>query len=368
MEDLKNLRGQIDEIDAEMARLFQRRFEAAKRVAAYKAAHGLPIEDRAREEAMLGRAAARVEQPELRGYYIRFLEDMLANSKRYQSALVNGVPVAYCGVEGAFASVAARRIFPEARLIGYPDFQSAYESVLSGETECCVLPIENSYAGEVGQVLDLMFGGPLYVNGVYDMPVRHSLLGLPGASPETVRTVVSHPQALEQCAAYLRAHGYRAEAASNTAAAAKAVAEGKDPSVAAIAGAEAAGLYGLKMLDHDVNASDVNTTRFAVFSRVEHAPTAADRRFLLLFTLPNEVGALAKTVNVICAHGFNMVVLRSRPIKGVSWRYYFYVEAEGDPSGEEGERMRRALAACCDSLKVAGQYAAHAPLEEGAAL
>lgn len=358
MDELEQARMEIDRIDGDMSSLFEQRMRAVAEIAAFKAEHGLPVVDLNREKLVLKQNARRVKDDHIRSYYVNFLNALIDVSKNYQHALLSGMHVAYCGVEGAFAWLAAQKIFPDGRLTPYPDFSSAYQSVLDGKSDCCVLPIENSYAGEVGQVLDLMFEGTLYVNGVYDMSVRHSLLGLPGTKPENIRTVLSHSQALEQCADYIRSHGYSADKVSNTAVAAKAVVERGDATVAAIASSETALLYGLQVLDHDINESDMNTTRFAVFSRAQRSTADDNNRFLLLFTVNNVVGALAKAVNIICAHGFNMRVLRSRPVKDVPWQYYFYVEAEGDHRSDEGRRMLTELSVCCDKLKVVGHYPA----------
>ena len=358
--DIQDARNEIASVDEAMAALFVRRMEAVKAVAAYKKERGLPILDREQEARVLQSRSALVEDPELRSFYVQFLQDTMDVSKRYQRRLTEGVRVAYSGVEGAFAHIAAQRIFPDGVRVAYPSFEEAYAAVAQGESDLAVLPIENSYAGEVGQVIDLMFSGDLFVNGVYDLYITQNLLGMPDAAIGDVRTVVSHPQALGQCQDYIRRHGFEALGASNTAKAAQTVAEAGDKSLAAIASAETAELYGLKILDHDINESRTNTTRFAVFSRVEHRP--AGRRdsgaFLLLFTVKDEAGGLAKAINVISAYGFNMRVLRSRPMKNLPWHYYFYVEAEGDDASENGRRMIGALRGACPILKVVGRYTA----------
>ena len=358
--EIDQARREIAAADAEMAALFVRRMEAVKAVAAWKKERGLPILDKAQEARVVERNSALVDDPELRSFYVRFLQDVMEVSKQYQRTLVEGARIAYCGVEGAFAHIAARRVFPEGQLVSCGSFEAAYKAVEDGESDCAVLPIENSYAGEVGQVVDLMFSGGLHVNGVYDLAVTHNLLGLPGASLEDVRTVLSHPQALAQCRSYLHQHGFDERSASNTAVAAQTVAERGDKSLAAIASAETAALYGLKILDHDVNESRTNTTRFAVFSRTERPPAGRQDggAFLLLFTVKDEAGGLAKAINVISAYGFNMRVLRSRPQKNLPWHYYFYAEVEGDEFSENGRKMLSALRGACPMVKVAGSYTA----------
>lgn len=364
MPDLEYARKLIDETDREMARLFETRMRAVREVAAYKAEHGIPVRDAGRERAVIDKNAELISDADLRAYYVSFIESVMDISRRYQHAQLEGVRVAYAGVSGAFANIAAKRIFPDAKLSAFPDFASAYNAVAEGACDFCVLPIENSYAGEVGQVTDLMFTGNLYVNGVYELPVRQHLLGVPGASVSDVKRVISHPQALFQCGEYLRRHGWETEEASNTAAAAALVAAKGDCALAAIASSDTASLYGLSVLDHDINESAVNSTRFAVFSRADKPETGSNDTFIMLFTVNNEVGALAKAVNIICAHGFNMRVLRSRPVKDVPWQYYFYVEAEGDPKTEEGVRMQKALSVCCEKLRVAGHYPGEIVLSE----
>jgi chorismate mutase/prephenate dehydratase len=358
--ELQEARDLIKEADEAMAAAFVRRMEAVREIAAYKRERGLPIEDKAQEARVIEGRSALVADPALRGYYVQLLRETIEVSKRFQRYLAEGLRVAYCGVEGAFAHIAARRIFPEGVQVAYPSFDAAYAAVESGDCELCVLPIENSYAGEVGQVIDLMFTGDLYVNGVYDLPVIQNLMGVPGAALADVQCVVSHPQALAQCQTYIQNHGWATRAAANTAMAAQEVANLGDKTLAAIASEETAGLYGLQVLDHDVNESRANTTRFAVFSRVENRPAGKQKggAFLLLFTVKDEAGGLAKAVNIISAYNFNMRVLRSRPMKNLPWHYYFYVEAEGDDASENGQKMIAALHAACPVLKVVGRYAA----------
>ena len=360
MKELENARAAIREADEQMARLFLRRMEAVKDVAAYKQSHGLPVMDKKQEQRVLEAGAARVEDAELRAYYLQFLQQTMALSRNYQHRLLEGMRVAFSGVEGAFAHIAAKRIFPDGVPVGYGSFEDAYEAVRAGECDCAVLPIENSYAGEVGQVIDLMFGGELFVNGVYDLPITQHLLGVEGAQLSDIHTVLSHPQALSQCASYIRRHGLDQHKTSNTAVAAQTVAEKGDIHTAAIASYETAALYGLAVLDHDINESKQNTTRFAVFSRAENRPASgrSDARFLLLFSVNNTAGSLARAISVIGEYGFNMNALRSRPLRELPWQYYFYVEAEGDEDSENGRRMLAALKEQCNTLKLVGHFTA----------
>lgn len=356
MDELKKNRELIDQIDKEMAELFEKRFLAVKEIALFKSKHGMPILDSARQDEVVAKNLGYVNDSDIRTFYVNYMKSTMDISRRFMSKVSEGMKVAYCGVEGAFAHIAASKIFPSGNLISVKSFEAAYKSVTSGECDCCVLPIENSYTGEVGQVIDLMFSGDLYVNGIYSLPIKHNLLGVKDAELSDIKKVISHEQALFQCADYISRKGYEAEEDRNTAIAAKKVAELNDKSVAAIASDYTANLYGLKILDHDINTSVSNTTRFAVLSRADEELSGPSDSFILLFTVNDEVGALAKAVNIICARGFNMRVLRSRPVKDTPWQYYFYVEAEGDHSSSEGVHMLKELSVCCNRLKIAGHF------------
>ena len=170
--------------------------------------------------------------------------------------------------------------------------------------------------------------------------------------------MLSHPQALGQCAEYIRRMGWDPREYGNTALAAKCVAETGDRSVAAIASADAAAIFGLEVLERNINESRSNTTRFAVFSRSEKLQESAKmgQHFILVFTVKNEAGCLARAIDVIGQHGFNMRNLRSRPMKELLWQYYFYVEADGSIHTEEGKAMLSELGEFCDRLKVVGTY------------
>jgi len=357
MDRLDKARAIINEVDEEMARLFVKRMEAVKEVAEYKREHGLPVLDAAREETVIRNGSARVADDELRAYYVNFIRNNMELSRSYQHKLLQGMRVAYCGTEGAFAYIATGKIFPTAQRVSFGDFASAYYAVEKGACDAAVLPVENSYNGEVGQVTDLMFSGNLYINAVHDLAVSHDLLVIPGTQKSDIKTIVSHPQALGQCAEYIRANGWQTQEYTNTALAAKLVAEQGDPSVAALASEEAAEVFGLEVLERNVNASRSNTTRFAVFSRAEELHAARHgSHFVLVFTVKNEAGSLAKAIDVIGQHGFNMRSLRSRPMKELLWQYYFYVEADGNIRTPEGENMLHHLGYYCDRLKLVGSY------------
>ncbi len=351
----------INEVDSQMAQLFVKRMRAAEMVYEHKKEFGLPILDPKREAAVIEKNTAQIEDDVLKGYYIDYLRHLMSISRAYQYRMQNGLKVAYSGVEGAFAHIAAGRIFPESNRISCRDFKAAYHSVVNGECDVVVLPIENSYAGEVGQTMDLIFSGSLFINGIYELEIHQNLLGAPEAKIEDIKKVTSHPQALAQCHDYITLKGFDAEEASNTAVAARLVAESNDLSLGAIASVETAEIYGLKVLEANINKSGENTTRFAVLSKVRaNSPTFTSS--VLMFTVKHEVGSLANAINIIGKHGYNMTALRSRPLKKHSWQYYFYIEIDGTIDTDNGAKMIDELNKVCNRLKVAGTFAPQAEI------
>ena len=357
-EKLKKAREIINKVDKEMAALFVERMRASELVAEYKSANGLKIFDPVREEEVIRRNSELIEDDTLRAYYVNFLKETMKISRSYQSELLEGMRVAYSGTEGAFAHIAASKLFPTARKIGYGNFENAYNAVVAGECDVAVLPIENSYNGEVGQVTDLIFSGSLFVNAMTELAITQDLVGVKGAAISDIKEVVSHAQALGQCHEYIREHGFTEREYVNTALAAKYVSEKNDKTVAAIASEDAAALFGLDVLEKNINASANNTTRFVVLSRSENRSNTntSHTTTLLFFTVRNEAGALAKAIDIIGKHGFNMRSLRSRPMKDLLWQYYFYVEAEGNLNTDEGAKMLEELHGYCDRLRAVGTF------------
>jgi len=264
--------------------------------------------------------------------------------------------IAYSGIPGAFAYISAKHIFPTEELVSFINFNEAYESVVEGECDYAVIPIDNSYSGEVTPVMDLLFNGELLINGIYSLPVVQNLLGVPGSKLSDITRVISQTKALEQCDEYIRSHGFTVEQSNNTARAALEVANLKDIHTAAIASIETAELYGLEVIEEHINESDDNTTRFVVLSKNEEIVPNVDKEdsFIIIFTVKNEAGSLVNVLQVLGQYGFNMKVIHSRPLKHHIWEYYFYVEIEGVVGTPEGERLIKELDEICSMLKVMG--------------
>ena len=357
MEDLKKIRAEINKIDKKMQSLFIKRMEEVKKVAKFKKENNLPIFDAERENNIIESRLKNFDDEELKSHYVSFIRDVMKISKSYQEELNKGIKVAFAGEKGAFADVAVKKIFNDIEEIKCKNFEEAYEKVVEGKANYAVLPIENSDAGEVGVVQDLIFKGPLFVVNITDLPVDQNLLAKPGVTIDRIKKVYSHRQALNQCRPFLEEHDMIASDVDSTSLAAKMVSESNEKDIAAIANLEVAKIYKLNVVVPKINSERDNTTKFAVFSRnlikYKHAD---DNKFILTFTAKNEAGSLAKAVNIIAKHKFNMRCLRSRPLEGLIWTYYFYVEAIGNVQSQNGEKMMKELSKVCDELKIAGIY------------
>ncbi len=346
----------ISSIDKEIAALFEKRMVASQDVAEYKKVNGLPIEDLVREAQLIESNSLLIEDEEIRSYYINFQKNIMKLSKKYQRKLNDGMRVAFSGVKGAFAEVAVKRVFPDASPIPYGDFKAAYKAVEKGECEIAVLPIENSYEGDVARVMDLTYFGSLFINGVYDMAVEQHLFSVSGADSSTIKKVISHPQALGQCAEYIENMGCETEEAVNTAIAAQLVASKNDNTLGVICSLEAGQEYGLKLIDRKINKNSQNTTRFAVFSRVPRDSSADQNNFIVLFTVRDEAGSLGKAISVFGECGYNLKALKSRPSKDVIWNYYFFLEGEGHLTEEDEKNMINKLSGVCTNVRLVGKY------------
>ena len=336
MDALDKARREIDTVDAALAALFERRMAAVLAVAEYKKAHGLPIFDAAREAVVLDKAEARIQDPALRPYYRDHVQHMMDVAKQYEAEVLGRNRAAYQGVEGAFAHIALKALFPHAEAVSYPTWDEVFD------------------AGDVSAVLDLCYNHPaLWVVDVYDLPISQNLLVLPGTPLSELKHVYSHQQAIAQSETFLKQFRLPATAMPNTAMAAKFVAESGDRTQAAIASVETAALYGLEVLAPSINTDGDNTTRFIVLSREK--PTAGNR-FSLLFTVDNKPGKLAEVIQIIGASGYDMESIKSRPLPHVPFDYYFYVELVGDPTAEETAALLRALNHVCRTVRLLGVY------------
>lgn len=353
MDKLAQARSEIDEIDACMAQLFEKRMQTVKNVAEYKRANNMPVLDEKREEAVIQNNKKRLQNKELEDLFEGFLRENMALSRAYQKRILASDTVAYQGVEGAYSHIALKKLFPFAAAKSYSSFAEVFESVENGDAENGVLPLENSFAGDVSEVLDLCFAHGLHVQAVYDLPIEHCLLGVEGAKLSDIKEVYSHPQALSQCNDFIKAHKLNVLQSANTAIAAKSVASEKDVSKAAIASKATARLYGLEVIASAINTSSANTTRFIVIGK---RLLNEGNRFSLLFTVAHTAGSLAKVIQTIGERGFNLECIKSRPMPNAPWEYYFYTEIVGDANEQSTKELLKSLDVICNSTRLLGVY------------
>lgn len=358
MDNLEGARSKIDEIDRQMLALFEERMDVAAEVAAYKKEHALPVLDTNREAAVVEKNVARVQKTGLKPYYSDFIRYLMGLSRQYQTHILGRDTVAYQGAKGGFGQLVATALYPHAAWQAYATFADVFDAVEQGRAAYGVVPFENSTTGDVSGVLDLCYAHNCYITAMYDLPVTHYLLGLPGAQLAGIKTVVSHVQALQQSTRFLNTLQAEKMPFANTALAAQYVAEQKDLTIAAVASPEAGERYGLVPLAKDIATEADNTTRFIAITC--EAPTAGDR-FSLLFTVEHTVGSLARVIQVIAAEGFDMESIKSRPIPKSPWQYYFYVELVGQPNTQKAKALLENMQPVCREVRLLGVYNRQSP-------
>ena len=379
MDELQNLRRDIDAIDRRMVELFRQRMDVTQKVGEYKCTQGIPVLDQERERQVL-QNKGELAGDELRPAVITLYQTIMALSRRQQRDMLGqgadnpGVlrwreaqdgarrPVAaprvvYQGVPGAYSEQAALDFFgPQADAAGLEQFEDCFSALREGRADYAVLPIENSSTGAIRQIYDLLTQYECYMVGETTVKVEHCLMALPGASLEGITHVYSHEQGLFQCERYLNAHpNWKQVPQADTAGSAQMVADSGDRTKAAICSARAAQLYGLEILAHAINHNTRNTTRFVVVSpRLEQRPGAD--KISTLFVLPHQAGSLHEVLTVFAVHGLNMVKLESRPLPGQSWQYMFFLEFTGAPGDPAVNDALHELAQTTGEFRVLGWF------------
>lgn len=373
MRELNDIRRDINDADEQLRALFLRRMALAQEVAETKAATGDKVFKPEREAEILASRAAGLEGS-LRLKYVSLLEAMIRKSRERQYAeILSRFPqrfplrpettarpvrrVFYQGVEGAYAHQAARALFPSASHTSLPTWEEVFYRVHAGEADMGVVPVENTTAGTVNEVYDLLLKYDLSINRSYIQSIVHCLATVPGASLDTVKCVCSHPHALPQCDGFIQAHGFRTRVEPNTAIAAEKVAQARDPSLAAICSREAAERNGLAILAEGVNDIGRNETRFiAVSPRLTALP--GDNRVEICFSLENVAGSLNSVLSLLADYGIDMTEIHSRPIKDSPWCYVFYVDFTGSLLEENVRALLYQLFEELPYIKVLGSYRA----------
>ncbi len=377
MSDMPELRQEIDRIDTRIFELFAERAEVARQIGDYKRENGLPVFDPGRERQKIADASNRVPA-ELKTYAQVLMQLLMEAAKSRETlpedekpALLGEIEaarastpelfpadanVACQGVEGAYSQIAAGHFFKHPTIQYCPSFEGVFQAVEDGSCTYGVLPVENSTAGTVNKVFDLMMEHSFHVVRTYRQKIDHNLLAKKGAKIEGIQDIYSHEQAINQCRHYLETlPGARVHVCENTAMAARLVAESDRDDVAALSSRSCADLYGLDILASNVQDRDNNYTRFACISKQLEIYPGADRTTLML-VLNHEPGALYKVLAKIYALDLNLLKLESRPIPQRDFEFMFYFDIDCAVASPEFEALISSLSSACQELRYLGSY------------
>jgi prephenate dehydratase len=263
--------------------------------------------------------------------------------------------VAFQGEPGAYSEQAAFEYLDQAETQPCESFEAVFEAVRSGQCELALIPIENSLAGSIHQNYDLLLEHELHIVGEHFLRVRHCLIALPGVRAREIRKAISHPQALGQCAAYLRSHGIQAEPVYDTAGGVKMLRETERRDTAAVASRRAAELYGMNVLEEGIEDDHENYTRFLAIARKAVRPES-NAKTSIVFTLRNKPGALFKALSVFALRDIDLTKIESRPLRGKAWEYLFYIDFLGASHEETAKRALDHLGEYAVMLRVLGSY------------
>ena len=377
MSELEQLRGDIDAIDRQIVDLMKQRMETVAQVAEYKKANNIPVLDSGRERALLSKVGQEAGE-ELADYIQSMYRTIMAASRSYEngklgrgSKVYDGIkkameetpqlfpqrPTVACqGIEGAYSQIACDRLFKAPSILYFQSFDHVFKAVESGMCQYGILPIENSTAGSVNAVYDLMIRHNFSIVRSARLKVSHNLLAKPGTKLEDIRDVYSHEQALHQCAGYLAGlKNVAVHVVENTAVAARMVAQSDRSDVAALSSRFCAEQYDLEIVQDNVQDQDNNYTRFICISKKPEIYPGADRTSLMM-TLPHKPGTLYNVLAKFYALNINLQKLESRPLPNREFEFMFYFDVEASVYAPEMEKLFRDLEAESEQLRYLGTY------------
>ena len=372
--DLGVLRQQLDEIDAQIVDLYEERMDVCRQVAEYKIETGKKVLDKAREEEKI-RKVKSLTHNEFNSHGVgELFEQIMSMSRKLQyqlltergsigklpfiavDALENKARVVFQGAEGAYSQAAMVQYFGEQVNSFHVDtFRDAMIALDEGSADFAVLPIENSTAGIVSEIYDLLVEYENYIVGEQIIKIEHCLMGVPGAALDDIQTVYSHPQSLMQSARFLNNQNWQQISMQNNAFAAKKVADAQDKTKAAIASEYAAKLYGLEVIKKGVNQSDTNSTRFIIVTNQKIFLKDA-KKVSICFEVPHESGSLYHMLSHFIYNNLNMNKIESRPIEGRNWEYRFFIDFDGNLSDSAVKNALRGLREEAANMKILGNY------------
>ncbi len=371
--NLDELRLELDRVDKQLAALFEERMQICEEVAEFKKANNRKVFDKEREEAKLNAVRELVDGELNKKGVAEIFTQLMSISRKLQYRKLSEsmelrlpfIPVdeldmtahvVYQGAEGSYSQAATEAFFNRRDNISHVDtFRDAMQTLDEGTAAFAVLPIENSTAGIVNEIYDLLAEYEHFIVGEQMLEISHCLLGAKGADINDIRTVYAHPQALMQCEHFLRDKSWEQISMKNNAFAAKKVADEADKSQAAIAGAHAADYYGLDILKRGINQEGNNTTRFIVVSNQKIFRRDA-KMISLCFELPHRSGALYHILSHFIYNDLNMTKIESRPVEDRKWEYRFFLDFEGNLSDPSVRNALCGLREETKNLRVLGNY------------
>jgi chorismate mutase/prephenate dehydratase len=374
---LEQMREEINQIDQKLVDLFRRRMELSKSIGAYKQERQLPVQDPARERELLGRVAEQAGE-ELSEYAQSVYQTILAVSRSYQNAestrrsgtyqqiqaMLEKTPelfpqrssVACQGVEGAFSQLACQRLFKLPNIMFFQSFEHVFKAVESGMCQFGVLPIENSTAGSVNKIYDLMLEHNFFIVRSARLKVSHNLLVKPGVKLEDIREIYSHEQAINQCSDFLGSlKNVKITVCENTAVAAQMVSQSDRTDVAAISSRLCAEQYSLQRLKTSVQNQGSNYTRFICISKTPQIYPGADKTSIMMI-VPHRPGSLSHILTKFSILGINLTKLESRPLPEREFEFMFYFDLEASVYAPEMERLFLDLESECETIRYLGSY------------
>lgn len=375
--DISELREQINEIDHEIVELYGRRMETARAIGRYKREHNLPVLDSERERSLLNKVAEQAGEENEQG--VRALYHLLIDHSRMRQEMdghpesplgqqireiVAAMPkifpekamIACQGVEGAYSQLACEKMIRYPSILYCRTFENVFGAIESGLCQYGILPIENSLAGSVNSVYDLMIRHHCYIVRSVRIKIDHTLLALPGTRMDEIREIYSHEQAIQQCSAFLSRHKeWHVNVCTNTAAAARMVAESGRRDAAAISSGHCAALYGLECLSSDIQNNSNNHTRFICISKKPEIYPGADHTSLML-VLPNHPGSLYQLLSRFNALDINLIKLESRPLPGRDFEFMFYFDLEASVGSPTFSRLIEELDITMNQFNYLGSY------------
>lgn len=373
--ELSELRGMLDEIDSRIVELYESRMDVSRQVAEYKIETGKKVLDRQREQEKLAKVKS-LTHNEFNSFGVEELFEQIMSMSRklqYQMLAEHGsigklpfigvdeletkkARVVFQGAEGAYSQAAMMQYFGEQVNSFHVDsFRDAMSAIDEGSADFAVLPIENSTAGIVNEIYDLLVEFENYIVGEQIIKIEHCLLGVPGTKIEDIKTVYSHPQSLMQSAKFLADHDWRQISMQNNAFAAKKVADEQDKTQTAIAGEHAGKVYGLEVLQKGVNQSGTNSTRFIIVTNQKIFKKDA-KKVSICFEVPHESGSLYHMLSHFIYNNLNMTKIESRPIEDRNWEYRFFIDFEGNLADSAVKNALRGLREEARNMKILGNY------------